>query len=62
MSKWGVFEIEDADEFHVAPCPDEGDGCLGHDLTIECWCQPRIDDQNSNLIIHNDPSRGGLNS
>jgi hypothetical protein len=62
VSKWSVFEIDGADEFHVAPCTEDGEVHGHHYLSIDCWCLPRIDDQNSNLIIHNDPARGGLNS
>jgi hypothetical protein len=49
---------------HVAPCKGEGDDRMvgGHVLRADCFCKPKFDEEHPNLLIHNDPERGGFNA
>lgn len=48
--KWGVFDLRpDVAEVHVSPVWDDT-----HDLKLECWCRPRIEDGEAKIVIHND--------
>lgn len=35
--------------FHVVPIADLRD----HELSLDCWCKPYVDEEEESLIIHN---------
>lgn len=46
--EWGVIENETADgNVHVIPL-----GILTHVETRECWCGPRVEHHDRDLVIH----------
>lgn len=52
---WGVFDLQDLGEVHVAPCDDGGYVTNGHILQTDCPCQPEVEDQGlSILVIHDE--------
>lgn len=62
MSWWAIWRADDS--LHVAPCHSEGDDRIvgGHVLHQDCFCKPKFDDEHTDLLIHNDPERGGFNA
>lgn len=64
MSRWAVWRAGADGSLHVAPCNDEDDDKLvgGHVLAANCFCKPKFDEQNPDMLIHNDPERGGCNA
>lgn len=64
MSMWAIWRAGADDSLHVAPCHGEGDDRIvgGHALRRDCFCKPKPDDEHPDLLIHNDPERGGCNA
>lgn len=45
---WAVIQV--ARQRHVVPVDD--DNRTDHSLSMDCRCNPRIDEEDKNLIIH----------
>jgi hypothetical protein len=55
--QWGVFEVEDSDVIHVAPCDGDEPDTTTHILSDQCFCHPWYDEKRAYrgtrpLLIH----------
>ena len=53
--QWAVIEMKG--ERHVVPYQDGY--TFGHVNFSDCWCHPKRDEQDQNIVIHNDVQRDG---
>lgn len=59
MSHWAVFRANEGDEVHVLPVTAHGDVVNQHEVHTRCWCKPRRDDAEPQVVVHEDRERGG---
>ena len=52
---WQVSEVDDGNR-HVSPILDQRE----HDMSVDCWCRPRHDEDDPSIIIHNSLDRREL--
>lgn len=41
------------DHQHVVPLDDR----RIHDISLKCWCEPRLDDEKPHVVVHNSADR-----
>jgi hypothetical protein len=61
MSHWTFVQI--GEHKHVLPCDDAGVLLEPfHTPSVECWCNPKVDDEDAAIIVHKDRERGGADA
>lgn len=54
---WGVFDENTKDGFpHVAPVDRDGYLAHNHELALDCWCRPELED---GVVRHEQPGWPG---